>query len=57
MSLKFGTNIRSGTEVIVRSSGAYCKKTFTREKTKVKSENSGSHKFTIDFTIGKKTGG
>ena len=29
-------------------------KTFTREKTPVKSENSGKHEFTIDFTIGRK---
>ena len=30
-------------------------KTFTREKTQVKSNNSGWQNFTIDFTIGKKT--
>ena len=29
-------------------------KTFTEEKTLVKSEKSGKHKFTIDFTIGRK---
>ena len=29
-------------------------KTFTGEKTRVKSENSGTHEFTIDFTIGSK---
>ena len=29
-------------------------KTFTGEKTLVKSENSGKHEFTIDFTIGRK---
>ena len=27
---------------------------FTAEKTLVKSENSGKHEFTIDFTIGRK---
>ena len=29
-------------------------KTFTGEKTLVKSENSGKHEFTIDFNIGRK---
>ena len=29
-------------------------KTFTREETLVKCENSGKHNFTIDFTIGRK---
>ena len=29
-------------------------KTLTGEKTRVKSENSGKHEFTIDFTIGRK---
>ena len=29
-------------------------KTFTIEKTPVKSENSGKHEFTLDFTIGRK---
>ena len=31
-------------------------KTFTGEKTPVKSANSGKHNFTIDFTIEKKFG-
>ena len=30
-------------------------KTITGEKTPVKSENSGTHNFNIDFTIGKKS--
>ena len=31
-------------------------KTFIGDKTLVKSENSGKHEFTIDFTIGRKAG-
>ena len=31
-------------------------KTFTGEKTLVKSENSGTHEFTIYFTIGRNSG-
>ena len=39
---------------LVNQSRGPLHKTFTREKTRVKYENSGKHNSIIDFTIGKK---